>query len=808
MFVVILVISMCALTSCGDDDDSNHEHSYQAQVIPPSCQNDGFTVYTCECGDVYIEDYIDKIAHTYTMKITEPTCTEQGYATFTCTCGDSYVSNYTDKIAHSYSATVTSPTCTEQGYTTYTCTCGDTYVDDYTDKIAHAYTPVVTEPTCTEQGYTTYTCSCGDSYVGDYTDKIAHSYASVVTEPTCTEQGYTTYTCSCGDSYVGDYTDKIAHTYTSVVTKPTCTEKGYTTYTCACGDTYVGDYTDKIAHIYTSVVTEPTCTEKGYTTYTCSCGDTYVDDYVDKTGHSAVDGICSVCGDIAATPDEYFTFTLLDDGTYSIAAKDVKNMPSVVIIPRIYNGKAVTSIGYAAFQKCSSITKIIIPNSVTLIEQRAFYNCSSLENIVVEKENPKYHSNENCIIETDTKTLIVGCKNSVIPADGSVTQIWFSAFSGCSSLTSIVIPDAVTSIGALAFEGCSSLVSVVIGDGITTILMGAFDGCTSLNNIVIPDNAKITMLAGNVFNGTAYYADERNWVDGVLYIGNHLIEAKSTVSGEYRIRVGTVTIATMAFTSCPNLTSIIIPDSVTGISPLAFAGNILENIEVDTDNVKYHSIDNCIIETNTKTLIFGCKNSTIPTDCSVTSIGYLSYYNRSDITQITIPNNITSIDNGAFSGCINLANISIHDNVTLISMSAFSSTAYYADVNNWVDGVLYIDNHLIKAKSTISGKYIVRNDVVTIAGGAFDRCNSITDVVVSDSVAFINDYAFYECNNLARIIIGNGIASIGNYAFYGCSNLTDVYYTGTEEEWAKITIGSDNEYLTNATIHYNYVPEE
>ena len=117
--------------------------------------------------------------HDYEAVVTAPTCQERGYTTYTCAvCGESYVGDYVDKLDHEYEGIVTAPTCTEQGYTTYTCTnCGESYVGDYTDPIPHSYETVITEPTCSEQGYTTYTCKhCGESYVDDYTDPVDHSY--------------------------------------------------------------------------------------------------------------------------------------------------------------------------------------------------------------------------------------------------------------------------------------------------------------------------------------------------------------------------------------------------------------------------------------------------------------------------------------------------------------------------------------------------------------------------------------------------------------------------------------------------------
>ena len=115
--------------------------------------------------------------------------------------------------------------------------------------------------------------------------------------------------------------------------------------------------------------------------------------------------------------------------------------------------------GYA-FEDCTRLTSIVIPNSVTSIGDGAFYNCSGLTSIVVESGNPRYDSHNNCnaIIETASNTLIAGCKNTTIPK--SVTAIGDLAFAGCDGLTSIVIPNSVTEIDYFAFYECFGLTDV------------------------------------------------------------------------------------------------------------------------------------------------------------------------------------------------------------------------------------------------------------------------------------------------------------------------------------------------------------
>ena len=183
--------------------------------------------------------------HEYNQTVTAPTCTEQGYTTYTCECGNSYVDDYVDALGHTEETIpAVEPTCTEAGLTDgVKCSVCDEVLkaQETVPATGHNYTSEITVPaTHTATGVMTYTCTCGDSYTEVIEKLEKHNYETVVTAPTCTEQGYTTCTCECGDTYIADYVDELGHTEEIIpAVAPTCTETGLTegAKCSVCGET-------------------------------------------------------------------------------------------------------------------------------------------------------------------------------------------------------------------------------------------------------------------------------------------------------------------------------------------------------------------------------------------------------------------------------------------------------------------------------------------------------------------------------------------------------------------------------------------
>lgn len=219
----------------------------------PDCDNAGQKERACSaCGEKQT-DVVLPTGHTYESQVVAPTCTKDGYTKYTCTCcNNSYIADMVPATGHTFGDwTVTkAATCMENGEETRICACGEMETHQ-TDKADHAYIAMVTEPTCTVGGYTTYTCEvCQHSYVSDMTYANGHAYGdwSILRAPTCTEKGQETRTCAtCGftDTRV---VEALGHQYTAAVVAPTCTEDGYTRHTCVCGDFYDTDTVPATGH--------------------------------------------------------------------------------------------------------------------------------------------------------------------------------------------------------------------------------------------------------------------------------------------------------------------------------------------------------------------------------------------------------------------------------------------------------------------------------------------------------------------------------------------------------------------------------
>ena len=295
---------------------------------------------------------------------------------------------------------------------------------------------------------------------------------------------------------------------------------------------------------------------------------------------------------------------------------------------------------------------------------------------------------------------------SSITIPNSVTSIGNSAFSNCTKLTSITIPNSVTSIGNEAFIGCSSLTSITIPNSVKSIGSGTFFACSSLTSITLPFIGQNSDASGKTHFGYIFGASSYSY--NAFYIPSSFKEVILTSCKK---------INDYAFNGCSSLTSITIPNSVTSIGDRAF---------------------------------YGCSSLTsITIPNSVTSIGNSAFSNCTKLTSITIPNSVTSIGNEAFIGCSSLTSITIPNSVKSIGDSAFRGCSSLTSIT-------------------------IPNSVKSIGDSAFFNCTKLTSITISNSVTSIGDRAFCNCAKLTSITIPNSVISIGISAFSGCFALTSI----------------------------------
>lgn len=477
-------------------------------------------------------------------------------------------------------------------------------------------------------------------------------------------------------------------------------------------------------------------------------------------------------------------------------------------------GDGVVSIGEYAFYKCSSMKSINISSSVTLIKGGAFKGCTSLQKVYInditawcgidfedysENFQPKYETNplyhaHNLYLNGKLVTELV------IPQ--SVTVIKSQAFLGCTSLTSVTLPDGVY-IEPNAFKGCSSLVSVTFPDSVTRV--DGFEGCTSLEKVFISDIAAWCAIdLGSVSESNPlYYAHN-------LYLNGELVT-------ELVIPQTVTVIKPRVFMGCTSLTSVTLPDGLTSIGGGAFSGcSSLTSINIP-DSVTY-------IGSNT------------------------TFYGCSSLTNISIPKGVSSIGTSTFECCFKLKSIVLHNNITSIGSYAFyrcpdKSTIYFfgkeEQWNNINIGTYnsYISTAKIIFLTSIDESEDNSPDTETMASGV---CNAninwalnfqtgvlritgtgdmpiytssdpapwhtynilIKSVEISNGIATVGMGAFYNCSYLVSITIPKSVTTIADFAFYGCSAITTVYYASSPSQWKAISMGGNNAYLTSASIIY------
>ncbi len=435
----------------------------------------------------------------------------------------------------------------------------------------------------------------------------------------------------------------------------------------------------------------------------------------------------------------------------------------------------------------------------------------------------EYWADGTCRVEgigTWTSAEVVIPTNA--PRGNLVTGINDYAFRGNTHITSLIIPDSVTAIGQSAFDGCSGLTSITISAGVTEIGPYAFSDCSGLTNISVSENNPIYYSEGNCL-----IEKERKW----MILGCQSSEIPSDVKNIYigafsgcigltsiTIPYGVENLAVEAFCNCENLAYITIPGSVKSMGWDVFSGcDSLTDIYFTGTEDQWNAIvhtyyyedhytgdmvpEEASLHYNSSAPVPDTENdNTLEEDTVEPGVDDTLTEDTAeqdvDETVADIATEVYFSSNGdGTCSVVSYSPLRDKDGIVVIP-----ETSPEGDVVTSIDQGVFAQTSLVSVT--------IPDGVTEILDYTFAGCYELKEVKLSNNLTRIGEMAFSECSSLTSIVLPDSLISIDYGAFFACENLTDVYYAGSEEEWAEIEIGVDNDDLCYATIHYNYVPKE
>lgn len=400
-----------------------------------------------------------------------------------------------------------------------------------------------------------------------------------------------------------------------------------------------------------------------------------------------------------------------------------------------------------------------------------------------------------------------GSTISFAMSDGEKVEIWVAPYDCCAGTVSFTLSVQEDDTPAVEPDVSDPNVSDIVADGVC-----GFNLTWSLDEngtLIISGTGAMREYS---YNDVPWYS-KRSSVNtivigtGVTSVGDYAFYACENLT-DVIIPEGVTSIGCSAFEKCSSLTSVTIPESVDNIGNSAFSEcSSLTSVTIPEGvaSIERWTFSHC-----------GKLTSVIIPD-SVTTIGTCAFSYCTKLESVIIPDSVTTIESNAFFYCEGLSSVTIGKNVSKIGDNAFgecdSHDVYITDLVAWCNisfgntfsnplyGGLYLNGELLTELE-------IPLEVKNLRDFTFSGCESLTSVIIPNGVTSIGKGTFQWCTNLLSITIPDGVTSIGEDAFDGCTSLWHILYTGTEEQWNTITIGSINNNLTAATRHYSCTGDE
>ena len=839
LFAAVFCCSLAAgLTAC---KKISHEHTYETEVVAPTCTEQGYTLHTCTgCGDSYKDTYVSALGHSYG----EPSWAwSEDYtnatATFTCTNDSEHVNTLTATVTYEVTTPVTCTTDGEKDCTATVTFNNQTYTDVKTvtvEKTGHSISGnscvycgqpaseglamvLISEGeytvsgigTCTDTEILIPTTYNGLPVVSVEASAFLNNTAitSVVLPDSITSIGEkafngcesltsVTFGKNSQLSSIGPGAFNYCYSLESITIPESVTNIGSEAFNYCCGLrsvtfgensqlTSIGDYAFLGCYSIESITIPASVTSIGEWAFV-ECYrlvEVWNLSKLNITAGSEDNGYVGYYAKRVETePSESYVYT--DENGYVI----------------YYDGKLKALINYTGNE-----TKLTIPDDITELNCFALSDCYNITSVTF---------GENSQLTSIGDGAFNWCESlESITIPDSVTSIGEGAFCCCAKLTSITIPDGVKSIGNHAFAGCSALESITIPDSVLNIGDSAFAECTALESITIPDS--VLSIGYSAFEECT--ALKNITIPGsVLSIGQRTFAGCSGLESAI-IADGVTSIGDDTFLNCTNLVNVSLPDSLTSISFNTFYGCNLQTYDDGTasylGNSENHylvlvsviskEITSFTIDDKTKFIwngaFNGCRSlERVDIPDSILGIGHHAFQDCNSLTAIKIPYDITTIEDGTFFCCTNMQTITIPETVTSIGQSAFEGCNNLKSISI-PNGVTSIGQKAFYECKKLEN-IIIPDGVTFIRYDTFNGCESLEWVSLPESVYYINQFAFKNCSSLKSIIIPSAVTKIDFAAFLHCDALTTVYYGGTEDKWSTISIEGNNGCLNGVRKYY------